>query len=246
MSTTVRHRYDSLTRELYIHHYNVTALPPDIIPADTKIIKCNANALAELPDALPKRLHTLNCVDNKLTHIKSSTLPRKLYEFNCSNNNITRIDPDLPPNLKHFDCSNNNLIQLPELPKNLMVFYCYNNKLTILPDLPQTLLYYINVYDTTLDTNYPKLKHLQDVVDNVHSYDSGIWRQASAIATLVIYVNARNVVIRQQERSRIINANNCLLETYMRKMMHPSRLSALVDNDDLDVDEFMTAYVETL
>jgi Leucine-rich repeat (LRR) protein len=266
----VRHRYDALTRELYIHHYNVTAIPADIIPTDTKILKCSANALTDLPDKLPNKLHTLNCVDNKLTCIKSATLPRKLYEFNCYKNKITNIEPGLPPNLKRFDCSENLLTRLPELPQNLQILQCCQNKLTVLPDLPDTLFDIFVIEsddktDITLLVNYPELLIYQNDINNAiddendyldNDYNTEMYPErlaryhsaniSSKIHRFVTYVNDRNVVIRQQERSRIINANNILLESYMRRAMHPSRLTALVENDDLDVDEYMTAYVETL
>ena len=51
---------------------------------------------------------------------------------------------------------------------------------------------------------------------------------------------------RTQSRCRLINENNVLLEIYMKRMMHPDRLKTLIDDDEMDVDEFMSQYVESL
>jgi hypothetical protein len=51
---------------------------------------------------------------------------------------------------------------------------------------------------------------------------------------------------RPTQRMTIINAGNVLLERYMKRRMHPDNFKALVDDPDMDVDEYMTQYVESL
>ena len=58
-------------------------------------------------------------------------------------------------------------------------------------------------------------------------------------------INQQNM-IRNQERCRLINKDNILLEIYMKRMMHPRYLEPLRQNEDVEVDEFMSRYVESL
>ena len=51
---------------------------------------------------------------------------------------------------------------------------------------------------------------------------------------------------RPTQRLAIINAGNVFLEHYMRRRMHPDNLKVLADDPNLDVDEYMEAYVATL
>jgi hypothetical protein len=52
---------------------------------------------------------------------------------------------------------------------------------------------------------------------------------------------------RAKKRMAIINRCDAFLEHYMRCQMHPDRIAkALIENPELDVDEYMTAYVATL
>lgn len=58
--------------------------------------------------------------------------------------------------------------------------------------------------------------------------------------------NLRLMIILSKIKLYIINKNNILFEIYMKRAMHPLRLHALIDCPDLDVDTFMTQYVESL
>jgi hypothetical protein len=51
---------------------------------------------------------------------------------------------------------------------------------------------------------------------------------------------------RARERLAIINAGNVLLERYMRRKMHPDNFKVLLADPDIDVDEYMTQYVDAL
>jgi hypothetical protein len=102
----------------------------------------------------------------------------------------------------------------------------------VLPDLPESLTY-IELFDNPLKANYPKIFTFKVEAEEYKN-------------DIITYVNMCNAQRRAKERLAIINAGNVLLERYMRRMMHPSKLAALADNPDLDVDEYMEAYVATL
>jgi hypothetical protein len=51
---------------------------------------------------------------------------------------------------------------------------------------------------------------------------------------------------RIQERVRLINHDNILLELYMKKKMNPANFTALYRDETIDVDEFMENYVNSL
>jgi Leucine-rich repeat (LRR) protein len=120
---------------------------------------------------------------------------------------------------------------LPEkLPDSLRQLYCYNNQLTTLPDNLPNSLQYIDVRDNPLETNYPKIFTFQ----------------INQTAKIIAYVRECNALRRARERLAIINAGNVFLERYMQRMMHPSRLATLIDNPEMDVDEYMEAYVAAL
>jgi len=43
-----------------------------------------------------------------------------------------------------------------------------------------------------------------------------------------------------------IDPQNRILELYMKRAMHPSRLAKLAEDADADVDEWMAKYVDSL
>lgn len=45
---------------------------------------------------------------------------------------------------------------------------------------------------------------------------------------------------------RVINEDDMLYRKYMERMMHPRYLEPLLENENIDVDEFMEKYVESL
>jgi len=114
------------------------------------------------------------------------------------------------------------------LPPNLKALGCSYNQLTILPDLPISIID-IDIRNNPLEQHYPDIfKHRYEVKD------------------LINYVNKCNGIRRAKEWLAIVNASNVFLERYMQRAMHPSQLETLKENEDVDVDEFMTSYVESL
>lgn len=123
------------TENIYIVMRNITHLPNLTRFKKLKSLNCRGNELTHLP-RLPDSLEELNCENNNLTCLPE--LPTKLKYINCSNNKITYL-PKLPNNLIRLDCSRNKLTSLPQLPNNLETIYCYINTLTCLPKLPNKL-----------------------------------------------------------------------------------------------------------
>jgi Leucine-rich repeat (LRR) protein len=144
---------------------------------------------------------------------------------------LTSLPDNLPATLKVLYCDNNNLTSLPDnLPATLERLYCSYNQITSLPDnLPATLKV-LNCSNNPLEANYPKIFTFR----------------ANQAQEIIAYVCECNAQRRVQERLAIINAGNVLLERYMQRRMHPDNFKELADNPDLDVDEYMTQYVEAL
>jgi hypothetical protein len=137
---------------------------------------------------------------------------------------------ELPQGVMQIHCGSNLLTSLPEnLPPELSVLLCANNKLKLLPDLPNTL-YWVDFTENPLEQNYPA----------IFTFDRSKSRE------IVAYVNMRNIMMRASERMHKIDPTNQILEHYMRRAMHPSRLTSLVNDESIDVDEYMTKYVESL
>lgn len=53
-------------------------------------------------------------------------------------------------------------------------------------------------------------------------------------------------MIRAKDRMYKIDPAKQILESYMQRAMHPTRLQPLLDNTELDVDTFMEAYIAAL
>jgi hypothetical protein len=107
--------------------------------------------------------------------------------------------------------------------------------------------YIFNCYSgNKLDTLYPELhdicyhkgKYKYDENGRMYSCDESIIMQ-------VKYINRRNREIRAEWLAKI-NVGDVFLERYMQRMMHPSRLTALLADPNIDVDAFMESYVAGL
>lgn len=98
-----------------------------------------------------------------------------------------------------------------------------------MPDLPYTLEY-INLHNNQLEANYPL----------IFTFKHNITKE------IVAYVNECNAMRRIQMRLKAINKNNILLELYMKRVMHPSKIAALTKDESIDIDEFMSNYVASL
>lgn len=210
-------------------NYNEITLLPDKLPDTLEELICHYNHLTKLPDDLPNTLRKIWCCFNRITQLPAK-LPDNLLELDCAYNNLTCLPDDLPVGLKILECYDNQLTFLPDnLPAGLEELICNNNKLSILPDLPNTLMY-VGLENNPLEANYPLI------------FTFNPWEASDIIE----YVNTCNAMRRARERIQAINRDNVLLELYMKRMMHPSRLTPLLENTELDIDTFMEAYVDSL
>lgn len=129
----------------------------DKVPLSVKEINmCNLN-LTELPNLSRfKKLHSLDCSNNRLT--KLTNLPANLKNLFCTRNLITELT-DLPKKLARLYCDNNKIIRLSNLPNTLTVISCAHNEILELSDLPKSL--------TSLLCNYNKLNTLYNLPDTL-------------------------------------------------------------------------------
>jgi Leucine-rich repeat (LRR) protein len=165
-------------------------------------------------------------------------IPSYCKMLHCIDNNLTSLPPlPMKGTMTNLHCGNNQLTCLPELPDTLKELHCDNNNITILPDIPESVIF-IHVQDNPLETNYPEIFKI--------GRNNDIMQIDKYCQQVIQYINRRNAMMRAKDRMQLIDPTNQLLERYMRRAMHPSRLQPLLDNTDLDVDEFMTQYTNSL
>lgn len=264
---------DSIT-SLNISNNKFTYIDKRELPCNLIILSCEYNLLNQLP-ILPNSLEELNCKYNILTKL-ATKLPNSLIQLNCSYNKLKYLPP-LPPTLKKLDCSNNNLIELPPFPQTLIYLDCSNNNLIELPyNLSETSLYTIKCRHNNLNSLPPLPKQLSSlsIEDNVitqipylpntlrslcighnqvillekFNYPNliKIWFNTPNYLQLISYINSCNREMIKAQMDKI-NKNNILWELYMQRMMHPSRFTPpLLNNDTLDIEEYIKAYIDTL
>jgi len=241
-STTFENGIFNGTQCLDCSWNQLPTLPP--LPDTLQELNCSYDRFITLPK-LPPSLQALYLSDNRLTTLPK--LPDTLQILNCSYNRVI-ILPELPASLTFLNCRDNNLTTLPKLPPALSYISVADNNLTTLPDLPTSLTYFEYDRNPLLEHKYPLLfKSLNSVLDHLHEigYQGVINLQIYGTAGKVAYVNEVNSKERTIERTKQINQANILLELYMKRMMHPSRIQELVRDVD-DIDAAMNAYVETL
>lgn len=212
---------------------NILQNLPDDLPDTITHLVCSYNRLHELPRKLPSRLTELICNGNKLSQLPSLPCILHLLTLVCCGNYLEKLPDNLcNMSLEKLYCNDNDLTYLPELPNTLLELSIGTNNIQILPDLPVTLKRFeYEFWDTALIENYPELKQLH-----------GTYQQSCAVQ----YVNRRN---REMRRARMaaLNYNNVLLERYMQRAMHPDKFAkALLDNPDLDVEEYTQQYIDAL
>jgi Leucine-rich repeat (LRR) protein len=144
------------------------------------------------------------------------------------------LPDNLPSTLIELYCSQNQLTSLPDnLPLSLQELDCGHNKLTSLPDLPLSLQYFGHYDNPQLEIKYPAL----------FNNDTSLQRVADKIK----YINETNSKTRTTERTKQINQADILLELYMKRRMHPTRIQVVVGDDkEADIDALMTTYTESL
>jgi hypothetical protein len=216
----------------------------------------------KLPINLPISLIYLNIPNNGITKLPDK-LPCNLRELDCSGNNLTELPP-LPDGLISLDCSYNNLMVIPKLPKTLEKFMCnYNHNLTTLPDeLPPKLRYfefkeckidYIPYLPYSIDFSYfwwLLLQTYKYIDNNIRTYSIYLHhprvKKDEIARECIDFINKINAPERAHRRCRAINRNDILLETYMKRAMHPKRIADLLADENADVDTVMQEYTAGL
>lgn len=212
------------------------------IPPDTKRISCSGQCLeGPLSINLPQSLVEFDCSNNQITELPAQ-LPPNLTLLDCSNNNLTRIPYNLPQKLEYLICENNKLTQLPACVTDHanITICCANNSIVVLPDMPLTLSPYSDFAGNPLDDNYPLLFAIY--------HTAGIQRRGRILAKYINECNAeRRKCELQYNMATFINPQNVLLERYMRRMLHPAHFAQpLLHDENIDVDDFITQYVDAL
>lgn len=231
---------------------------PDNLPNTLKELSCCNNQLTSLPDVLPKNLNELMfsynniktfpvqieqlpltklwCSYNELTLIPD-VLPPTLEDFSCAWNALKYLPMALPSGLKKLCCNHTLLKRLPaNLPAGLKELNCSDNCLTILPDLPSTLEL-LTIVNNPLIEKYPQIDTFLTI------YPDNPVKYAKAV---VEYVNQRNILLRAQARNAVWNHENKILECYAKRTMHPNHLLPLIEDDTMDIDEYMTNHIDNL
>lgn len=182
-------------------------------------------------------------------------LPTNLKDFSCIDTAITTI-PALPNSLQVLCCHNNNLTYLPILPKYLERLECEGNCLIELPDLPNSLR--ALSWPARINAIYPKLQGLYDnymqIDNNTGNYtddeddnDNAIVRRqqyTDARLKFIHYVNEVNSQMRIQSRTKQIKSD--IMRLYAERTMAPANLMPLLENPDMDIDEFMESLIANL
>jgi Leucine-rich repeat (LRR) protein len=244
---------------------------PDVLPQPLTSLTCITNHITQLPDILPPNLTFLNCGDNKLTELPKQ-LPNCLTELHCSSNQLSALPNlsatqlnvlyagynqltsigELPASLIRFMCEHNKITQLPyELPPGLKSLDVSNNDLLVLPDFPDTMAFFDLSNNPRLFVNYPRLAEFIPIIQKAnytifYESDEDELRDKQAIADCINYINKCNFEMKTVKRMAAIDPQKKILEHYMKRAMHPSRFDALTKDDTLDVDTYMTQYIDSL
>lgn len=190
-----------------------------------------------IPKKLPPKLELLYMNNTPKLRELPFTLPPTLTTLSIKNSPITHL-PILPSGLQTFTLVNTNMNQLPDLPYSLIDIYLFRDNWINHP-------IYINMNKIIDRSDFDEI--IESVNEDDPNFDDIANEQNRIYLKRIIdYVNECNDMTRVQTRTRQINDKNILLELYMRRMMHPDRLAALKTDPDIDVNDFMAQYVDSL
>lgn len=200
-----------------------------------KYLTIEGDNIEHLNVQFPKGLLSIRAYNMPNLTEMPKTLPDTLEGLILDNVDVTRLPKNLPMQLLTLFVLDTPLNMLPEiLPSTLSLLVLCNTQLAELPDIPDTIL------DINISINYvanPLLQSFYPRLGNVSILN---------VKDKIKYINFCNMQRRAQTRMRIINRDGAFLEHYMRRMMHPDRLAALKCDPNIDVDDFMTRYVDSL
>lgn len=220
-------------------------------------ISCTSNDIKYIPDRLPEKIKALDISSNIPVSKLPDVLPNTLETLICKTPTLTSLPKTLPESLMNLYIFDAQITELPDhLPSNLMELKVANTKITHLPDLPWSITVLYVHQNPDLLKNYPRLRdnvggefselELSFAREIHRPHIEGMYWVSRSVSAKIYYINETNARMRTQARMRQINQDNILLELYMQRMMHPNRLAQLKTDPDLDVDDFMTRYVDSL
>lgn len=209
-----------------------------VLPKILRLLNCNNNNLTSL-GILPETLQILYCSSNNLTTL--GVLPKTLIYLRCSNNKLTTLE-DLPETLQEIHCSNNKLTTLEDLPKSIRIIYCNNNNISYIPDYYTNKKLYISLDlndNPNILINYPLFNKYKNILEAYGWHNSmynnlllySIKEKHNDFISPSEYILKRNKEIPLERalalakgRMDILNENNILVETVVKKTMHPNNI----------------------
>lgn len=185
-------------------------------------------------------------------------LPRGLTVLNCEDNKLQGLPKWLPCGLVELRCDVNEILELPELPLGLHKLYVAGNPLCLLPDLPADLVEMDIVQCDSILHYYWDIIKSEGLGPPRAGGLVSLWRykhiigQNGDIDTAKKYIrainkmNERHAIVRNTTRMQVINKDRAIEQAYWSRVLHPSKLQPLLDDEDRDVDEFMEEHTKWL
>jgi hypothetical protein len=176
-----------------------------------------------------------------------------LTQLHCENNKIDRLPAWLPCGLRELNCEHNLLGEIPAVPLGLQKLWLTDNPLYVWPDLPDGLImfHYDPYKDEAVKYYRPMFQRVATTIRR--DWYSPIFYQnprdknnLRLIIDAVNNMNERFAVVRCNTRMQVINKGGAIAEAYWKRMMHPSRLQPLLEDETLEVDDFMEEHVKWL
>jgi Leucine-rich repeat (LRR) protein len=179
------------------------------LPDTIKTIMCCFNRIGFLP-FLPESLVSLYCSGNAILFLPR--LPTNLKYLVANSNDITEFTKHLPPQLECLNICNNHIRELPvQLPTSLKILHCVNNNLSRLPMLHEGLN--VTCSENNLHLYYPTL-----IEDN----------------NRCVKIEPINVINRFRNSYYYNKWKWAFLEIYAKRKMHPSKISKLLENQNIN------------
>jgi Leucine-rich repeat (LRR) protein len=174
-----------------------------------RVLYCSHNRLTNI-DNLPDNIEYIFCSNNRITCINN--LPFWLAGLFCNNNRIRYIK-ELPPYLMRLFCNDNCLYSIPDLPFLFEVLMCHRNPLHSLPYLPFTIKY---LYCDNVPYIYPD--RALYTINTINNFRYNYFTLKYGHKLLFNLIKKRMNKIKYE-----------LLESGAKIMMHPDRISRLLD-----------------
>ena len=182
-----------------------------------RVLYCSHNRLTTI-DNLPDNIEYIFCSNNRITCINN--LPFWLIGLFCNNNKIQYIK-ELPPYLMRLFCDNNQLTSIPDLPFLFEVLICHRNPLHSLPYLPYSIK---RLFCEIVPEIYPdRALYTINVINNFR-YNYFTLKYGHKLLFYLI-------------KKRMNKIKYELLESGAKIMMRPDRISRLINDDGIELED---------